>query len=176
MVGVWHGVMCASHVDTDTSDQALGLRQSWVETAETRAVTESRQIWDLDRSGQIWVMVIKYHQVIKATEDMRHLGYLGISWDEGWRTLVNIGEHWWTLVNIGEHWWTLVNDVNHGEREDSQVLREDSLHRNHWSYLVSPSCHLHLCHLDSKSVHVAARREVHGMLPNIGGFNMFYHV
>ena len=108
MVGVWHGVMCASHVDTDTSDQALGLRQSWVETVETRAVTERRQIWDLDRSGQIWVMVIKYHQVIKATEDMRHLGYLGISWDEGWWTLVNIGEHWWTLVNIGERcksWW-----------------------------------------------------------------------
>jgi hypothetical protein len=156
MVGVWHGVMCASHVATDTSDQALGLRQSWVETAETRAVTESRQIWDLDRSGQIWVMVIK------SSRPQR-------TWD-AWDILEYLGKR------DGEHWWTLVNDVNDGEREDSQVLREDSLHRNHWSYLVSPSCHLHLCHLDSKSVHVAARREVHGMLPNIGGFNMFYHV
>ena len=82
---------------------------------------------------------------------MKHLGHLGISWDEGW--------------------WTLVNDVM--VRAFPQVLREDSLHRNHWSYLVSPSCHLHQCHLDSKSVHVAARRRVHGMLVVLSCFIMF---
>ena len=126
-------------------EQALGLRQSWVETAETRGLVAASKGPGTLRQYHLTAMNDDMKSTFKKSLFphmsmmiipiivMKHILYRSFFWN------------WYK--NVIEK--KTCRDFSRQQIINLEVQRGASLHQSHWN-LVSLSCHLHQCHLTWK--------------------------